>query len=62
MSLSRGHFCLTTTKLIKSIIMKQFLLLIRTEGDHLQELNTEEQPEHVQKVGGYIGNLWKKAN
>src|SRR5215212_6428544 len=37
--------------------MKEFLLLIRTEGDHLQELTPEEQQQHVQRVGGYIGKL-----
>src|SRR5215217_6884038 len=56
MSLSRGHHCLTTIKL-KIIGMKQFLMLIRTEGDHLEELSGEAQKDHVQKVGGYIGKL-----
>src|SRR5215216_6317860 len=37
--------------------MKQFMMLIRTEGDHLQELSVADQKNHVQKVGGYIGNL-----
>lgn len=41
--------------------MKQFLFLIRTEGDHLQELNPEEQTQHVQKVGGYIGKLMEEG-
>lgn len=37
--------------------MKQFLMLIRTEGDHLEELSVDEQKNHVQKVRGYIGKL-----
>ena len=34
--------------------MKQFLLLVRTECDHLQELSPEDQTQHVQKMDGYI--------
>jgi hypothetical protein len=56
MSLSEGHSCLTGIKL-KTSSMKQFLMLIRTEGDHLEELSADEQQDHVQKVGGYIGKL-----
>jgi len=41
--------------------MKQFLLLVRTEGDHLQELSPEDQTQHVQKVGGYIGKLMEEG-
>jgi hypothetical protein len=41
--------------------MKQFLLLVRTEGDHLQELSPENQTQHVQKVGGYIGKLMQEG-
>ena len=37
--------------------MKEFLLLIRTEGDHLASMSTEEQQIHVQKIGNYIGKL-----
>ena len=54
MSLLEGHSCLTGIKLKT---MKQFLMLIRTEGDHLEELSTDEQKDHVQKVKGYIGKL-----
>ena len=39
------------------LIMKQFLLLVRTEGDHLEALSPEEQKSHVERVGGYIGKL-----
>ena len=41
--------------------MKQFMMLIRTEGDHLQELSPDEQKDHVQKVGGYIGKLMQEG-
>ena len=41
--------------------MKEFLLLIRTEGDHLQKLSPENQQKHVQRVGAYIGNLLKEG-
>lgn len=37
--------------------MKEFMLLIRTEGDHLSGLSPEEQQQHVQKIGDYIGRL-----
>ena len=41
--------------------MKQFLLLIRTEGDHLETLSPEEQQARVQRVGGYIGKLMQQG-
>jgi hypothetical protein len=41
--------------------MKQFLLLIRTDGDHLEKLNPADQQAHVQRVGGYIGNLMQEG-
>jgi len=41
--------------------MKQFLLLIRTEGDHLETLSTEDQKAHVQRVGDYIGKLMQEG-
>jgi hypothetical protein len=41
--------------------MKPFLLLIRTEGDHLEKLNAADQQAHVQRVGGYIGNLMQEG-
>lgn len=37
------------------------MLLIRTEGDHLSGLSPEEQQQHVQKIGDYIGNLMKEG-
>jgi hypothetical protein len=42
--------------------MKEFMLLIRTEGDHLLTLSAEEQQEHLQKVRAYIEGLMKTGN
>jgi hypothetical protein len=39
--------------------MKEFMLLIRTEGDHLLTLSAEEQQQHIQKVMVYIEDLMK---
>jgi len=39
--------------------MKEFMLLIRTQGDHLNKLSPEQQQQHLQKVMGYIGGLMK---
>lgn len=33
------------------------MLLIRTEGDHLAAMSPEQQQQHVQKIGNYIGKL-----
>ena len=41
--------------------MKEFVLLIRTEGDHLAEMSAEEQQKHVQKIGKYINNLMQEG-
>lgn len=37
--------------------MKEFMLFIKTKGDHLSHLSPEQQQAHVQKVGKYIGGL-----
>ncbi|HWJ92030.1 MAG TPA: YciI family protein [Flavisolibacter sp.] len=37
--------------------MKEFLFLIRTQGDHFERLTPQQQQSHLQKVGGYIGKL-----
>lgn len=39
--------------------MKEFMLLVRTEGDHLLTLSAEEQQEHLQKVKVYIEDLMR---
>ena len=40
--------------------MKEFMLIIRTQGDHLQILPEEKQKQHLQKVMNYIGGLMKE--
>ena len=42
--------------------MKEFMLLIRTEGDHLLALSPEEQQKHLQQVMAYMGDLTKSGN
>ena len=37
--------------------MKEFMLLIRTEGDHLAAMSPEQQQKHIEKIGSYIGKL-----
>ncbi len=37
--------------------MKEFLVLIKNEGNPVAELSPEEQQAHVQKVGSYIKQL-----
>jgi hypothetical protein len=41
--------------------MKEFMLLIRTEGDHLNMLSPEEQQKHLEKVMAYMGGLMKSG-
>jgi len=41
--------------------MKEFMLLIRTEGDHLLTLSPEGQQKHIQKVMVYIEDLMKNV-
>jgi hypothetical protein len=42
--------------------MNEYMLLIRTQGDHLAGLSPEQQQQHVQKVMDYIGKLMKDGN
>ncbi len=37
--------------------MQEFMIFIKTKGDHLEGLSPEQQQAHVQKIGQYIGNL-----
>lgn len=39
--------------------MKEFMLIIRTQGDHLEGLSPEQQQQHIGKVINYIGGLMK---
>ena len=41
--------------------MKEFMLLIRTEGDHLAGLQPNEQQNHMQKISRYIEGLIKEG-
>ncbi len=41
--------------------MKEFMLLVRTEGDHLDALSPEQQQQHLQKVMEYMGGLMKSG-
>ncbi len=41
--------------------MQEFMLFIKTKGDHLENLSPEEQQAHVQKIGKYIGNLMQSG-
>jgi hypothetical protein len=64
MSLLEGHFCFRAVKrsiTYKSKEMKEFMLLIRTQGDHLTELSPEQQQQHVKKVMNYMSGLMKSG-
>ncbi|WP_420602349.1 YciI family protein [Flagellimonas sp.] len=37
--------------------MQEFMIFIKTKGDHLAGLSPEKQQAHVQKIGEYIGGL-----
>ncbi len=39
--------------------MKEFMVFIRNEGNPVMKLSTEQQQEHVQKVGAYIKGLFE---
>lgn len=41
--------------------MKEFMLFVRTEGDHLTNMSADEQQKHVQKIGAYIGKLMEEG-
>jgi hypothetical protein len=41
--------------------MKEFLLLIRTEGDVWTSLSPRQLQEHIEKGTSYIGNLIKEG-
>jgi len=41
--------------------MNEFMLLIRTEGDHLSSLAPDKQEEHLQRIMKYIEDLMKKG-
>jgi len=37
--------------------MQEFMIFIKTNGDHLEGLSPEQQQLHVQNIGKYIGSL-----
>src|SRR5436309_116804 len=39
--------------------MKEFMLIIRTQGDHLETLTQDQQEQHLKKVMDYMGSLMK---
>jgi len=41
--------------------MKEFLLLIRTEGDYCAEMSPEEHRRHLEKVSQYIQRLRREG-
>jgi hypothetical protein len=41
--------------------MKEFMLLVRTEGDHLLRLSPDEKQKHLEKVMVYIEDLMKSG-
>ncbi len=41
--------------------MKEFMLLIRTEGDHLATLSPEQQQLHLERVMAYMGGLMQSG-
>jgi hypothetical protein len=41
--------------------MQEFMLFIKTEGDHLEGMTPEQQQSHVKKVGDYIGGLMQEG-
>jgi hypothetical protein len=41
--------------------MQEFMLFIKTKGDHLATLSPEQQQAHVQKIGKYIGGLMESG-
>ena len=42
--------------------MKEFLLLIRTEGDYCASLSPQAYASHLQDVGAYINDLEKNGH
>ena len=41
--------------------MQEFMLFVKTKGDHLEGLSPEQQQAHVQKIGNYIGGLMQSG-
>lgn len=41
--------------------MQEFMIFVKTKGDHLEGLSPEQQQAHVQKIGQYIGGLMESG-
>jgi len=41
--------------------MQEFMIFIKTKGDHLESMSPEQQQAHVQKIGNYIGSLMESG-
>ena len=41
--------------------MREFMIFIKTKGDHLAGLSPEQQQAHIQKIGSYIGGLMESG-
>ena len=41
--------------------MKDYLLLIKSDGDHLDNLTPDQQKQHVQEIGAYIQDYMQKG-
>ncbi len=41
--------------------MQEFMIFIKTKGDHLAGLSPEDQQAHVQKISEYIGGLMESG-
>src|SRR5687768_7753286 len=64
MSLFKGHFCFRCVipiNHLKRKKMNEFMLLIRTQGDHFAIMSPEQQQQHLNKVMNYMGELMKSG-
>ena len=41
--------------------MQEFMIFIKTKGDHLAGLSPEQQQAHVHKIGKYIGGMMESG-
>jgi hypothetical protein len=60
-SIEHVPFFLSCLSNAKYIVMQEFMLFIRTEGDPWQLMSPEQMQAHVQKGINYIGGLMEKG-
>lgn len=41
--------------------MKEFMFFIRNEGNPIEKLSTQQQQEHIEKVGGFIQKMVREG-